>query len=337
MKSKPKKLKPATVHFEFKALKYKDFIYIGLVFGAFFIILNYSIIHFVEQRPVYVDIAANLEKIEAIRYDLITLGTSSSREVFLTEQQLKKKFKKISNKEFNFLDLSHSAQTFVESNEYLDKLNLYENQRFILSISPMQFARNSNRNAFNDDSLGDNKKLSFFNRITNSTELRKLRHFLYTSIKNVFINMAYNIYGLENVTTRYKYAHNKAGKKEKIESSRQRKAKIYIKNFNKNKQGNIDFLKSLIKRIHVNKSSIILLEQPHIANDTIYNYYKSDYLSIIHSIQNELNIEYIDFNKSTKLNQNDFVDVSHVSASGREKWSRTFLNWLAKQESEKLD
>ncbi len=329
MKSKFKKPRATQIVYELIPLRKWDYLYLFLVFTLLLTALSACPINLSTPRHIDDDLDRNFSKLETVNIfeiDIISLGTSSSKEAYKLEDTLTRDFFKITKKQVGFLDLSSNGQTFVESYEYLKYVNLTEKHIVILNLSPISFARPPLQNRvfkkMHKEAIPFKKRKT--ERLKN---VIKLREKMYRKIKRTLTQYARKFYDISELP-RYQFAGLQSGNPIKIEENRKRKYHRHLKNFPQYKHSNLDQLHSVIKSVQKFGAQVYLLEQPRMQNETLFSPWEKEYNKMLSDLSDQYSIKYVNLNTKAFLYPHDFVDVAHVSGSGRNKWSAEFIDWL---------
>ena len=80
---------------------------------------------------------------------------------------------------------------------------------------------------------------------------------------------------------------------------------------------------------------VVLVESPVFEPEQNYGKWWAPYKQVLQDVADNEGVKLVDFNPKANLTEIDIVDPRHVSTTGRDKWSQTFVNWLAEWRADK--
>jgi len=277
--------------------------------------------------------------------DAVLLGTSSVREAFWESPLLREECLKKGGINCQILQLVASAQSFFESLFLLYDADLKNRQKILIFITPILFAYNAEESLWRMQKglylKNPMKYARDFHQVL--PELKGMIQFpdrylttfrimrvwanrrIYLAIKQWFVTHVYGQKLWEY--DRYWYFGDESGDIERI---RLHMAKIQRKireGFHENKVMNERALSALIHHLKSKSCEVVLMESPRLDFESMFEPWEDEYVKIVQRVSAEHGIPYVDLNPESSLEIQDFVDSRHVTGSGRNKWSKTFVDW----------
>lgn len=356
MKSPAKKLQMPRVIYENQPLGLKGWAVTLGIFALLFVltvvflpiekVLSTSEYHFGGNRPLdqIAQIYQIIEKQDEEPFDTIVFGTSSSRASFENPDDLEAQFKELYGKEMSFVNFSSTAQTFLQTLVFVDRIKFNAGQTVIFNLTPSNFARTPEftvgffgefhpmQHMFSlKDQLETVPELTSY---IDEQEIRKnhlltLRSQLYNDINLGLRHWAQeNIYGSYSELSRFYYDGLPVGDEAYIRPNQEEKIRILEEGYDIANDYNMRLLRIILEKILASGAKIYFIEQARMIGDTTFEPWQDHYNQLMAELTDDYPITYLNYNEEIGLELNDFHDMTHVWRPGRKKWSDQFLKWL---------
>lgn len=356
MNAPAKKLQIPRVDYENEPLGFKAWCVTLGIFGVLFAlvvfflpieaILSTSKYHFGGNRSLdeVAEIYQIIENQDEEPFDTIVFGTSSSRASFENPEDMEKQFMETYGKDMSFVNFSSSAQTFLQTLVFVERINFRADQTVIFNLTPSTFARTPEFTVgFFVEFHPMQHLYSLRERLETVPELTKyideqsmrknhlmtLRSQLYNDINLGLRDWAQrNIYDSRSELSRFPYDSLPVGDEEIIRINQEARIGALEDGFDIANDYNTRLLRIILEKILQSGAKVYLIEQARMMGHTTFVPWQDDYDRIIGQLKTDYGITYINFNEQIGLELNDFHDMTHVWRPGRKKWSDYFLKWL---------
>ena len=281
--------------------------------------------------------------------DIVMFGTSGLRESTLIDDDLNARLRQLHASPVSVANLATGAQTLAETLLLAEAGPPQPGQTHILffSISQLQHARPFHaieQGGFmrSPETLIEKyEHRSIFPMDWNSFGVRLLlrvragREQLHRHLKNrLKYEIHERVYGkLPPTYMPYRYQNHLPVKPE----TKAELMQDYASDLKQNIANNVRYMESTLNAIadelRDHKCRLVIASPPEF-NGEIQTAFPNEYGVLNEMVQRlrvNHQIEQLDLNTKIKWDPNDFVDLVHVTESGREKWSAALLEWLAQQ------
>lgn len=356
MKSPAKKLQMPRVTYENQPLGLKEWAITLIIFTVMFLlvvfflpiksVLSTSTYHYGGNRPLdqIAQIYEIVENQEQSQFDTIVFGTSSSRASFENPADLEAQFKEMYDKDMSIVNFSSTAQTFLQTLVFVERIDFKPNQTVIFNLTPSNFARTPEFTVgfFGEfhpmqhmyslrDRLETVPELTSYidDQLGRKNHLLTLRSQLYNDINLGLRDWAQkNIYGSYSEILRFYYDGLPVGDEGLIWTNQEEKIRILEEGFDISHDYNMRLFRIILEKILASGAKVYFIEQARMIGDTTFDPWQEKYNELIDGLTTDYPITYVNFNDEIGLVLNDFHDMTHVWAPGRKKWSDHFLKWL---------
>ena len=286
---------------------------------------------------------------ESQQADVLILGTSSIREGLWHEQALEAGLVRLGGSSYRIVNLATSAQSLPESLFLATYGDARRGQTVVLFISfgglqlPDPFTR-LERGAFLvapiqlQDALADEGLLpSSWSATTGRMLLRwhlarQITHRLFRfGLKSWVWSYWYGVAGAPY--NAYIYDDLPDDKRPDKQKSVKQASLSLAKNFDANMTVLPKTLTLLASSVQKRAGKLVIAMAPDVAPSLRANLPAqfARFESELAAFASRTGVEIVDWNPAVAWKESDSIDASHVSASGRNKWSELFLQWLANQ------
>lgn len=280
-------------------------------------------------------------------FDTVIFGTSSVRAAYDNASDLNESYKERYGVDIAFVNLSSTAQTFMQTLIFANKVKFRANQTVIFSVTPSSFARSpdftieSFVGGFHPvdflyslkDQLETVPELTKYidEQATRKNQLKSFRSQIHSNINLGLRQWAQeNIYGTYPSLFRFHYDALSHGDDRVINAAQTEKARVLERGFERYHDYNMRLFRIILEKVLDAGATIHFVEQPRFEGDETFLPYQKKYDALIAKLNADYPITYSDFNDQVLLTRDDYYDVTHVSTTGRAKWSDAFLNWMGK-------
>jgi hypothetical protein len=284
---------------------------------------------------------------DAAGADIVILGTSATREALLVDDQLNQKIALRRSLPLSIVNLASSAQSPIESLFLVDAMAPQAGQEFVLFVSISSLRQDhpfnrlerggfmhppealiqkyAGRDIFPVEWQSHSKRLLYKFRAARSQLFRLVNFRLkYWFQENIYGHAAppyspYLYIGQPSAKPETKHAQintHRDGHRRQLSTNL-----MYLKN-------TIDVLANTLNQ----RNCRLVIASPPEFNREMRGMFPNESRllnDVIQGLRAKHQIELVDFNDAISWSQNDFVDLTHVTQSGRDKWSEALLTWLS--------
>lgn len=286
---------------------------------------------------------------DAAHADIVILGTSATREALLLDEQLEEKLALSRSSPLSIMNLATSAQSPIESLFLTDTLEPQSGQVFLLFVSIISLQQSipfdriehgvflrppeaiiekyAGRGILPTKWQQQSKRVLYRIRAARAELYRHLHFRLKYWIQEV-------IYGKSSPHySPYLYI----GKPSAQPEAKRAQIDAHQVRFQQHQLSNLTYLKNsldvLASFLSQRKCRLVIATPPEF-NHEMRNAFPSEFQlfnSIIQNLRVTHPIELVDFNDEITWSPGDFVDLTHVTQPGRDRWSEALVTWLSKQ------
>ena len=282
--------------------------------------------------------------------DFVLLGTSSAREAFWPEAALQAALEQGGGTSSRIVNLASSAQSPIEMLFLATMRPTKPGQLYIvlINLSALQIANpfeNLERGGFflpPEHLVDAYPRAGVYPEHWKSWSSRllarwhALRQRLQRQIKYCLRSwIGQTVYGLSAQSYRpYRYLDRPAPDG----SHRARLLQTAKADFEKHFESNLAYLARTLDPLAVTRqqrgSRLIVMHPPN-ADHVFAGAYPREYarfMAVIRALESRQGVAVVELNQQIDWTAEDFIDYAHVSATGRDKWSAAFVDWLQRQQ-----
>ena len=286
---------------------------------------------------------------EAATADVLILGTSAAREALWMDSELSAELGRKDSPNINIINLASSAQSPIESLLIMNAIRLRPGRLIILFASPTTLQQAQPFHAIEqggflkspEDLIRQYSQREIFpsywlktsNRVLYQIRLtrQKLHRLLNYRLK-YWIQA--EVYGAPQQNySPYLYV----GQTSQTRDSRLAQLKEFEGRFKKSTERNLPYVKNTLKVIAeylTSRGCRVVIARPPDLNDEFRQSFPNEFEkfeTLIHELEKSHRFEQLNLNDKIVWETRDFVDLTHVTESGRAKWSDALVTWLARQ------
>ena len=286
---------------------------------------------------------------DAAKADVIILGTSAAREALLTDIEFSAQLKQRKLKKYRTVNLATSAQSLIESLLLVDTMQPQPGQTFVFFVSPTALQQDRPFHSVEQGGFLQTPE-SLIQRYSQHGVFPRYWHRAPTRLLYQIRAARQKLYRLLNYRLKY-WVHAKAygvnqqnyapyqyvGGKAHSADMRLAQIKAFEARFGKNTEANLPYVQNGLRAIleHLNSHGCrVVIARPPEFNDEFRKSFprpNEQFETVLRELNQSIRFEQLNLNETIAWETNDFLDFTHVTQTGRIKWSNALATWLKDQ------